>query len=109
MNVTIRIMSTEPIKDAEGFVSKGETIVASVRAYFEQKNSTEKWRNMAQSSEVNALFKIRYIPNLIITNKHIIICNNTRYNIYSVENVRNRGMYLEILAQGTPLEVSMDG
>ena len=108
MNVFLRIMSTEPVKDEEGFVTKGETLVASVRAYFEQKNSTEKWRNMAQGSEVNALFRIRYIPNLIITNKHIIICNNTRYNIYSVENVRNRGMYLEISAQGTPVEVSAD-
>ncbi len=37
------------------------------------------------------------------TNKHIIICDGNRYNIYSVENVKNKGMYLEILG------VSVDG
>lgn len=109
MNSFIDIITTEPTKDADGFVTKGETVIASVRAYLEQKNSTEKWRNMAQDSEVNALFRIRAIPNIDITNRHIISCNGNRYNIYSVENIRNRSMYLEILAQGTPVVVSIDG
>ena len=109
MNSFIDIISTEPIKDADGFVTKGETVIASVRAYLEQKNSTEKWRNMAQDSEVNALFRIRVIPNIDITNHHIISCDGKRYNIYSVENIRNRSMYLEILAVGTPVVVSIDG
>jgi len=98
MNAFIKIISTEPLKDADGFVNHGETILASVRAYFEQRNSTEKWRNMSQSSEVNALFKIRSIPGVTLTNRHTILCNEKHYNIYSVENVKNRGMYLEILA-----------
>lgn len=98
MNAFIQIISTEPLKDADGFANHGETVLASVRAYFEQRNSTEKWRNMSQSSEVDALFKIRCIPGITLTNRHAILCNEKRYNIYSVENVKNRGMYLQILA-----------
>ena len=103
MNTFIDIISTEPTKDADGFVNHGDTVVASVRAYFEQKNSTEKWRNMSQSSEVNALFRLRVVPGLELNNRHIIVCESKRYNIYSVENVKGRGMYLEVLACGQHL------
>lgn len=103
MNTFIDVISTEPVKDADGFVNHGDTVLASVRAYFEQKNSTEKWRNMSQSSEVNALFRLRIIPGLELNNLHVIVCESKRYNIYSVENVKGRGMYLEVLA------VSADG
>ena len=103
MNTPIDILTTAPVKDPEGFVTTGDVVLASVRAYFEQKNSTEKWRNMSQSSEVNALFRLRAIPGFELTNRHIITCEGNRYNIYSVENVKGRGMYLEVLA------VSVDG
>lgn len=103
MNSFIEIVTTKEIKDSEGFVTTGDVVVANVRAYFEQKNATEKWLNMAQSSNVNALFRFRTIPNLKLTDKHIIICGGKRYNIFSAENVRNRNMYLEVLA------VSVDG
>lgn len=68
MNSFIDIICTEPTKDADGFVTRGDSVIASVKAYFEQKNSTEKWKSMAQNSEVNALFRLRAIPNLTITN-----------------------------------------
>jgi len=103
MNSFIDIISVEPVKDADGFVNHGDTVLVSVRAYCEQKNSTEKWRNMSQSSEVNALFRLRAIPGFELTNRHVITCEGKRYNIYSVENVKGRGMYLEVLA------VSSDG
>lgn len=98
MNSFIEIISTGPIKDSDGFVSNGDTVIANVRAYFEQKNSTERWLNMAQKSEADALFRIRCIPGIELTNRHVIICNGERYNIFSVENVKSKGMYLEILA-----------
>ena len=103
MNSFIDIISAEPVKDADGFVNHGDTVLASVRAYFEQKNSTEKWRNMSQSSEVNALFRLRIVPGLELNNRHVIACEGIRYNIFSVENVKGRRMYLEVLA------VSADG
>lgn len=98
MNTNIEIISTDPVKDQEGFVTQGDTVVANVRAYFEQKNSSEKWLNMSENTAVNALFRLRAIPHLILTNKYDIICNGKRYNIFSVENVRNRSLYYEILA-----------
>lgn len=98
MNSFINIISSEPVKDADGFVNHGDTVIASVRAYFEQKNSTEKWRSMSKSSEVNALFRLRTIPGLELNNRHMIVCEGKRYNIYSVENIKNRGMYIEVLA-----------
>lgn len=103
LNSFIDIISTEPVKDADGFASHSDTVLASVRAYFEQKNSTEKWRNITQGSEVNALFRLRIIPGLELNRQHIIVCEGMRYNIYSVENIKSRGMYLEVLA------VSVDG
>lgn len=83
MNSFIEIVSTEPVKDDEGFVTNGDVIVANIRAHFEQKNSTEKWTNVAQNSNVNALFRFRKIPNINLTDKHVILCNGTRYNIFS--------------------------
>lgn len=106
LNTFINIISTEPVKDPDGFVTNGDTVIASVRSYFEQKNSTEKWRNMSQLGEVNALFRVRCIPGVELNTRHVIICDGRRYNIYSVENIRNRGMYLEILAQSVSGEVS---
>ena len=103
MKTFIDIISTEPTKDADGFVIHGDTVLASVRAYFEQKNSTVKWHNMAQSDEVNAFFRLRAIPGIELTTRHVIVCEGKRYNIYSAENVKGRGMYLEVLA------VSADG
>lgn len=98
MNTPIEIVSTELVKDVEGFVAQGDTVIANVHAYFEQKNSTERWRTLAQTSDVNALFRFRSIPGVTITNHNCIICGDKRYNIYSVENVRQRGIYLEVLA-----------
>jgi SPP1 family predicted phage head-tail adaptor len=103
LNSIINIISTEQVKDAEGFTSSVDTTVATVRAYFEQKNSTERWRSMAQNNEVNALFRLRVIPGVEVNTRHIIVCEGKRYNIYSVEDIRGRGMYLEILACGQHL------
>ena len=99
LNTKIDIISTTPTKDAEGFATTGDTILASPRAYFEPKNSTEKWHNSAVFAEASALFQFRVIPNLTVDTTMFIICNNERYNIISVEDVRGRGMYIEVLGK----------
>ncbi len=105
MQSQIELISTAPVKDSEGFVSTGDTVVANVRAYFEPKNSTEKWRNNAAFAEASALFRFRVILGVVIDTTMFIICGGVRYNIISVENVRNRGMYLEVITKA----VSSDG
>lgn len=99
MNTQIDIISTAPVKDEEGFVTTGDTILASVRAYKEDKHGSEQWANMAAFSEATALFRFRKIPGVEITTSLFIVCGDERYRIVSAENVRGRGMYVEVLAE----------
>lgn len=99
MNTFIDIISPVPVKDAEGFVTEGESILASVRAYKEARHGNERWANMATFSEATALFRFRNIPSLTITTEMIIVCSDGRHEIISVEDVRNRKQYTEVLVR----------
>ena len=93
------LLGAMPIKDAEGFATQEETILATGRTYFEPKNGTEKWRNNAVFAEASVLFRFRAIPNLKVDTTMVILCNGERYNILSVEDVRNKNMYIELLGK----------
>lgn len=99
MNTFINIISTAPSKDADGFVTTGDHIIASVRAYKEDRHGNERWANMAAFSEATALFRFRKIPGIEITTALFIVCGDERYRIVSAEDVRGRGMYIEVLAE----------
>ncbi|QNO17882.1 head-tail adaptor protein [Caproicibacterium amylolyticum] len=99
MNTFIDIISTAPSKDDEGFVTEGDTILASVRAYKEDRHGNERWANMAAFSTASAMFQFRKIPGVEISTSLFIFCADGRYRVLSVENVRGRGMYLEVLAE----------
>jgi len=109
MNAFLEIVTTTPMKDAEGFATSGDTVLANVRAYFEPKNSTEKWRNNAVFAEANALFRFRAIPDLTVDTTMVIICNGERYNIVSAEDVKGRGMYVEVIAKAQRPSVGVNG
>ena len=99
MNTFIDIITTEPMKDDEGFVSSGDNILASLRAYKEERHGTEKWANRAAFSTATALFRFRKIPSLEINTSLYIVCSDGRYRILSVEDVKGRGMYIEVLTE----------
>jgi len=105
MNTFIDIITTEPVKDSEGFVSTGDNILASVRAYKEDRRGTTRWVNMAAFSTATTLFRFRCLLGIDVNTSLYIVCaggcqpDSGRYRILSVENVRGRGMYLEILAE----------
>ena len=99
MNTAINIISTDPVKDADGFAVHGDNILASVRAYKEDRHGNEKWANMAAFSTATSLFRFRKIPGVDIVTSLYIMCAGTRYRIVSVEDVKGRGMYYEILAE----------
>lgn len=99
MNTFIDIISTAPIKDSEGFATIGDNILASVRAYKEDRHGSEKWTNMTAFSSASSLFRFRKIPGLEVTTEMVITCPDGRYQILSVEDVRGRGMYVEVLAE----------
>ena len=99
MNSFIDIISIENVIDEEGFSEKIENVVASVRAYKEDRHGTQKWANMAAFSEATTLFRFRKIPNVDITTKLYILHEGIHYDIVSVENVRERGMYIEVMTK----------
>ena len=99
MNSFIDIISTTPTKDTEGFAVKGDNILASVRAYKEDRHGSVKWANRAAFSSATTLFTFRKLSGLEITPSLIITCADGRYKIVSVEDVKGRGMYVEALAE----------
>lgn len=99
MNTQIDIISTAPVRDADGFVTTGDTVLASVRAYKEDQHGSERWANMAPFSEASALFRFRTIPGLTVDTTLIVACAGGRYRIVSAEDVRGRGMYVECLCE----------
>ncbi|MDP2843856.1 MAG: head-tail adaptor protein [Acetobacterium sp.] len=99
MNTMIDLITTQPIKDAEGFASTGDTIIASVRAYKEDRHGNESWKNRAIFTSASALFRFRQIPGITVKTSMLIVCDTGRYNIDSVEDVKNRGMYIEVLCE----------
>ena len=99
INTFINIIKTETIKDSEGFSNKVDIILASIRAYKEDRFASEKWANRATFSEATSLFRFRRLPNLDVTTEMVITCKDDRYEISSVRDIRNRGMYVEVLAK----------
>ena len=99
MNMFIDLITTEPVKDDEGFVHTGDTVLASLRAYKEERHGNEKWANRAAFSTATALFRFRKLHGLEVTTSLVITCADGRYRILSVEDVKGRGMYIEVLAE----------
>lgn len=99
MRTPIQLILTENVKDSEGFSSPQDTVVAEVRAYHEARHGSERWANRAAFSEATDLFRFRIIPGLQMTTKLFLRCEGCRYDITSVEDVKGRGMYVEILAK----------
>ena len=99
MNTFIDIIEKVTMKDAEGFRTEVDNIIASVKAYREGRHGNEKWANRAQFSEATDLFRFRCIPGVTITTAMVIVNGNGRFEITSVEDVKGRGMYIEVLAK----------
>lgn len=99
MNAFIDIVERVTIKDDEGFKTEVDNIVASVKAYREGRHGNEKWANRASFSEATDLFCFRCIPGIIVTTTMVIVCDGGRFEITSVEDVKGRRMYTEVLSK----------
>lgn len=99
MNTSIEIIEKVTTKDLEAFSTEVDTVIASVRAYREGRHGNEKWANRATFSEATDLFRFRRIPGVTVTTSMLIVCEDKRFEITSVEDVKGRGMYLEVLAK----------
>jgi hypothetical protein len=98
MTILTDIVQTIRTVDADGFATQTDEVVASIRAYREDRHGSERWANRAAFSDATALFRFRKIPGLTVTTDHVLVCATDRYRIISIEDVRNRGMYYEALA-----------
>ncbi len=105
MNTLISVVREVVTKDAEGFTSKVNQVLASSFACREGRHGSQKWVNRAAFSEATDLFRFRIIPTLNVTTAHVILCGDNRFEITSVEDVKGRGMYIEVLAK----KVTPDG
>lgn len=99
MNGFADIVITKRIKDSEGFTTTADEVLASVRVYREGRHGSQRWANLAAFSQATDLFRFRVLPGIGITTDHIIVCDGVRYEITSVEDVKGRGMYTEVLAK----------
>lgn len=99
MNAQIQIMQKRVTLDDEGFQTKSDVVVATVRAYREGRHGSEKWANRAAFSEATDLFRFRTIPGLMVTTNMRLLCDGSVFEITSVEDVKGRGMYIEALAK----------
>lgn len=99
MNSFIEIVEKSIDTDDEGFKTENLKIVAKVRAYREGRHGSEKWANRATFSTATDLFRFRCIPHIGITIDMLILCDNRKFEIISVENVKGRNMYIEVLAK----------
>ena len=99
MNTFIDIVSVTKKKDSEGFTVDSEEVLASVRAYREGRHGSQRWANLAAFSEATDLFRFRSIPGIGVTTDRILVCEDGRFDITAVEDVKSRGMYVEVLAK----------
>ena len=99
MNTQIQITQKRVALDDEGFQTESDVVVAKVRAYLEGRHGSEKWANHAVFSSATDLFRFRTIPDLNITTDMRILCDGAVFEITSAEDVKGRGMYIEVLAK----------
>ncbi len=99
MKTFIDIVEKIAVKDSEGFSTEIDNILASVRAYREGRHGNEKWANRATFSEATDLFRFRCLPGITVTTTMVVVCDDGRFEITSVEDIKGRGMYIEVLAK----------
>lgn len=99
MNRQADLVEIRNVKDAEGFASKAEAVLASFRCYREGRHGSVRWANLAAFSEATDMFRFRVTPGVSVLTGQILVCEGERFEILSVEDVKGRKMYLEVLTR----------
>lgn len=99
MNTFIDIIRPTITTDSAGFKRESDELLASVRAYREGRHGSEKWANRAVFTDATDQFRFRVIPGVNVTTDMRIFCEGRTFEITSVEDVKGRGMYTEVLAK----------
>ena len=99
MNALVDIVKPTITTDEDGFRSTTNEVLATVRAYREGRHGSERWANRAAFTDATDLFQMREVPKLVLTADMALVCGEERFDITSVEDVKGRGMYVELLAR----------
>ncbi len=99
MNTFVELIEVKSIKDNEGFTTDKDVVLADFRAYFEPKHGSEKWVNRTELFSATALFQFRAIPNIKITTDMVLVCEYGRFEITSIDDIKSKGMYIEVMAK----------
>ncbi len=99
MNAIVDIVKPTVTTDEDGFRIVSDEVLATVRAYREGRHGSERWANRAAFTDATDLFRFRVIPKLPVTTDMALVCGAERFEITSVEDVKGRGMYVEVLAR----------
>lgn len=106
----IELFRVEQGTDEDGFPVERDELLVSVRAYREDRYGSEMWKNRSLFSKATVLFRIRSIPSIALDTRCVVVTEDGRYNILSVEDIRHKGLYWEILAEKVDTEgVVKDG
>lgn len=95
----LKIIEVEHTTDAEGFAVNTDKVIATVRAYREGRHGSQWWVNMSAFTDATDLFRIRAIPGLEVTPDHVLEWDGERFQITSVESVKGRGLYVDMMAK----------
>ena len=99
MHVFVDIVKPTVTTDEEGFRITTDEVLATVRAYREGRHGSERWANRAAFTDATDLFQMRKVPKLVLTADMALVCGEERFDITSVEDVKGRGMYVELLTR----------
>ena len=86
-------------KDSDGFKNDTDLVLASIHCYREGRHGSKRWVNLSSFTDATDLFRFRAIPNLKITTDYVLEYEGEVFKILSVENVKGKGMYVEVLAK----------
>ena len=99
MNALVDIVKPTVTTDEDGFRSTTDEVLATVRAYREGRHGSERWANRAAFTDTTDLFRFRVVPKLTVSTDIALVCGAERFEITSVEDVKGRRMYVEVLAR----------
>ncbi len=99
MNCFIEIIKPLHSTDADGFKHIEDVVIADVRAYREGRHGSERWANRASFTSATDLFRFRVIPGVEITTDMKLVTGGHIFEIKSAEDVKGKGMYIEVLAE----------
>ena len=99
MSTLVDIVKPTVTTDEDGFRIVSDEVLATVRAYREGRHGSERWANRAAFTDATDLFQMREVPKLVLTTDMALVCGAERFEITSVEDVKGRGMYVEVLAR----------